>query len=377
MERGKKIINYFTVLGFFLILAFPMVNGHMQFIDETEIVENRKLGEKPVFDINTLDNYTEKYNTYYSDHFSTRTHLINFLNENEFNIFGVSSKPGIVRVGSNGWFYATKSKMNYENAYVLDDSKMNIIREELIKRNDWCDERGIKYYTVITPNKMNVYPEFLPRTVFKKGDLSRYDQLLSLNSDPKINIIGTKETLLKHKKDKYKIFQKTDDHWTDYGAFLGYEVIMKRIEKDFPVLKPQQLDEFDISIVEKKGGLAEMISLAEEFPEQMVKLKRKAESVVVNGVKKGYKSDGGVPQYEVEIVKSNANGKPMKCLIIRDSFTLAMMKHFNEHFQSTIYIHDEWRGRIRKDIIEIEKPDIVIVILLETHSTGLITSPSF
>jgi hypothetical protein len=129
--------------------------------------------------------------------------------------------------------------------------------------------------------------------------------------------------------------------------------------------------------VEKKGGLAEMISLAEEFPEQMVKLKRKAESVVVNGVKKGYKSDGGVPQYEVEIVKSNANGKPMKCLIIRDSFTLAMMKQFNEHFQSTIYIHDEWRGRIRKDIIEIEKPDIVIVILLETHSTGLITSPSF
>ena len=84
MERGKKIINYFTVLGFFLILAFPMVNGYMQFIDEAEIVENRQLDEKPVFDINSLDDYTEAYNTYYSDNFSLRTHFIDFNNPYDY-----------------------------------------------------------------------------------------------------------------------------------------------------------------------------------------------------------------------------------------------------------------------------------------------------
>ena len=45
MEKGKKIINYFTVLGFFLILAFPMVNGYMQFIEDKEVKENRKVNE--------------------------------------------------------------------------------------------------------------------------------------------------------------------------------------------------------------------------------------------------------------------------------------------------------------------------------------------
>ena len=94
---------------------------------------------------------------------------------------------------------------------------------------------------------MNVYPEHLPRTVFKKGETSRYDQITGLDSDPEINMIGLKETLLEHKKDKYLLFQKTDDHWTDYGAFLGYQAIMKRVEKDFPELKPQSLDEFEIS----------------------------------------------------------------------------------------------------------------------------------
>tara|TARA_B110000902_G_scaffold16808_2_gene19679 strand:- start:20401 stop:21534 length:1134 start_codon:yes stop_codon:yes gene_type:complete len=377
MERGKKIINYFTVLGFFLILAFPMVNGYMQFIDEAEIVENRQLDEKPVFDINSLDDYTEAYNTYYSDNFSLRTHFIDFLNKSEFNVFGVSSKPGIVTAGKDGWFYATKSKQNYENAFVWNDKVIKMVRKELIKRNDWCEERGVKYYTVIVPNKMNVYPEHLPRTVFKKGETSRYNQITGLDSDPEINMIGLKETLLEHKKDKYLLFQKTDDHWTDYGAFLGYQAIMKRVEKDFPELKPQPLDEFEISKELKDGNMVRMISLTDQFSENFVKLTRKEPSSVVTGKKTGYKSDGGINQSQVELVKINPDGKPLKCLIIRDSFTRALMPFLNEHFQSTVYIHDKWRGRLRQDIIEQEKPDIVMVIMLETHANGLFYSPSF
>jgi hypothetical protein len=377
MEKGKKIINYFTVLGFFLILAFPMVNGYMQFIGEAEIVENRKLGEKPVFDINTLDDYTENYNTYYSDNFSLRTHLIDFLNKSEYDVFGVSSKPGIVTAGKDGWFYATKSKGHYENAFVWNNKVIKMVRKELIKRNDWCEERGVKYYTVIVPNKMNVYPEYLPRTVFKKGETSRYNQITGLDSDPNINMIGLKETLLEHKKDKYLLFQKADDHWTDYGAFLGYQTIMKRVEKDFPELKPQSLDEYTISREVKDGNMVKMISLEDEFPESFVKLTRKEPSSVVLGKKTGYKTGGAIAQYQVEQVKLNPDGKPLKCLIIRDSFTRAMMPFFDEHFQSTVYIHDEWRGRLRQDIIEREKPDIVMVIMLETHSNGLFSSPSF
>lgn len=377
MEKGKKIINYFTVLGFFLILAFPMVNGYMQFIDEAEIVENRKLGEKPVFDINVLDNYTEKYNTYYSDNFSLRTNLIHFLNKSEHNVFGLSSKPGVVTAGTNGWFYATKSKAYYENTILYNKEELDRIQQELIQRNHWCEAKGIKYYTVIVPNKMNIYPEYLPRTVFKKGKKSRYDQLTGLDSDADINIIGLKETLLNHKKDKYLLYQKVDDHWTDFGAFLGYQTIMKNVEKDFPELKPQSLDEYTVSIELKDGNMVGMISLTDKFPERFVKLTRKKLSSVVPGKKKGYKSDGAISADQVEMVKVNPDGKPLKCLIIRDSFSRAMMPFFNEHFQSITYIHDSWRGGLRQDIIELEKPDVVMVIMLETHSNGPLTFPSF
>jgi len=376
MEKGKKIINYFTVLGFFLILAFPMVNGYMQFIEDKEVKENRALVEEPKFDINKLDDYTENYDSYYSDNFSLRTNLISLLNKGEFNVFGVSSKPGLVTVGKDGWFYATKSKGFYENAFVFNKTIMRMIRKELTYRNDWCEENGIKYYTAIVPNKMNVYPEYLPRTVFKKGKFGRTDQLVGLDSDPNINIIDIRKNVLKHKKDGPLLFQKSDDHWTDYGAFFGYEAIIKRVAKDFPEIKPQTLDEFTIGSIQKDGNMAKILGLEEEFPEKYVVLNRIEPSTVKPGVRFGYKTDGQVSQNEVEIVKVNVNGEPLKCLIIRDSFTLKMVPFLDQHFESTTYIHDEWRGRLRKDVIETYKPDIVIVIMLETHVSGLILHPS-
>jgi len=377
MEQGKKIINYITVFGFFLILAFPMINSYTELVAEEVIEENRALIEEPDFDPSNLDKYTDKFNQYYSDNFSLRNNMINFLNVAEYRVFGVSPKPGLVTVGKDGWFYASKSKMNYENAYFYNANALEKIENELVKRAEWCEKRGVKYFTVIAPNKMNIYPEFLPRTVVKKGNISFYDQLLSFNSNPQINIVGLKKNILKHKDDGLLLFQKTDDHWTDYGAYFGYERIMTMLSKDFPELKAHPLDKYNITIGDKEGNMAKKISLSKEFPEKFVKMTQKEKSLVKNGTKRGYKTDGGVPQYEVEIVKTNPNGKPLKCLIIRDSFTLAMTKYLNEHFESTIYIHDEWRGRIRKDIIELEKPDIVIVIMLETHAHGLLNSPSF
>jgi hypothetical protein len=224
---------------------------------------------------------------------------------------------------------------------------------------------------------MNVYPEYLPRNIVQKQKESSYDQLMALNSDPNINMIGVKDNLLKHKKDGHLLFQKTDDHWNDYGAFFGYQKIMEELSKDFPELKPQPVGNYAISISDKVGNMANTISIADIYPEHYVKLSLKEESKSIYGAKKGYKTNGVVSQNELETVYVNVDGEPLKCLIIRDSFTFAMMKYFNEHFRSIVYFHDEWKARLRKDIIEIEKPDIVIVIALETHFYHLLTNLSF
>ena len=54
-----------------------------------------------------------------------------------------------------------------------------------------------------------------------------------------------------------------------------------------------------------------------------------------------------------------------------------MMRFFNESFQSMVYLHDEWRGRLRKDAVDLEDPDIVIVIILESHAHEILNNLSF
>lgn len=377
MEKGNQLINYITVFGFFLILSFPMINGYMQFIPDEKMEENRALSIKPKFDISNLDDYTVAYDEYYSDNFSLRINMINFLNVKEFNLYGISPKPGLVTVGTNDWFFATKSILYHSNQFLYPDEQLALIKRELKERNAWCESKGVKYYTVIVPNKMNIYPEFLPRTILKKQKKGMYDQLVGLNSDPDINIIGLRENLLQHKNDGHLIYQKTDDHWTHFGAYYGYQEIMKTLKKDFPELKIQNLDNFEISISKKDGNMAKAISLTEQFPEEFEYLTLKEKSKVTPGVKKGYKSSGLIHQDEVEITSVNEDGSPFKCLIIRDSFTLMMMRFFNESFQSMVYLHDEWRGRLRKDAVDLEDPDIVIVIILESHAHEILNNLSF
>ena len=47
-----------------------------------------------------------------------------------------------------------------------------------------------------------------------------------------------------HKNDEYKLYWKTDSHWTDYGAYLAYEALFDYISEAFPAAAPRQFSEF-------------------------------------------------------------------------------------------------------------------------------------
>ncbi|HXU26448.1 MAG TPA: hypothetical protein VN698_04390, partial [Bacteroidia bacterium] len=248
-------------------------------------------------------------------------------------------------------------------------------KDELIKRTKWAAKNGAKYYLAVVPNKMSVYPEFLPNQIIKISEKTRYDQIVALDNSPTINVIDVKENLLKHKNDGYDLYQHTDDHWNEYGAFYGYQAIMNRLEKDFPELKPAPLSDFKIEIVQGIGNVAKMINVEKEYPENFLKLTNKNKTYGQDGVKRGYPVPKGISDWDYEMVKVTDNGKKLKCLIIRDSFTLLMIKYLQEHFKESIFIHGEWQYKMHEDLILKEKPDIVICIVVETYLDNIIKFP--
>lgn len=376
MGKGNSIIQWITVLTFFTMLSFPLVNSYLGLVDELEVKENRKLKERPEFDINDLDSYTEDFDDYYSDNFSTRNQLVKWSGFLDYSVFKVSPTPRVI-VGKDGWFYNKLSLPYYECASRYSDAELDSIKAELMQRSKWCKERDMQFYVAVIPNKMNMYPDDLPRTVIKKNETGKYEQIISLNDDTTLRIIDVKKDLQNNLDHEHKLYQVTDDHWNSLGAFYGYRSIMDRLQIDFPQLEPQKIENYSINTYEKLGTMAEILGLNQQFPEQFVDLVKKTKTNAVFGEEKGYPSKGGIDNGEHEIVYVNKDGKKLKCLIIRDSFSIGLMKFFKEDFETLVLIHDIWRYRLRQDILEQENPDIVITIMVENFLDKFLQNPSF
>jgi hypothetical protein len=93
-------------------------------------------------------------------------------------------------------------------------------------------------------------------------------------------------------------------------------------------------------------------------------------------VKRGYPVPDGVSDWDAEIVKANENGKKLKCLITRDSYTLKMVQYLQEHFKECVFIHDAWKYKLHEEIIQKENPDIVMSIIIETNLGKLLENSS-
>jgi len=64
-------------------------------------------------------------------------------------------------------------------------------------------------------------------------------------TDGGATVIDLTDTMLAHKNDEHKIWHKTDSHWTEYGAYLGYVELMNYIAQKFPDAAPRPSSDFE------------------------------------------------------------------------------------------------------------------------------------
>ena len=377
MTPFYKTIQVLILILFVGILFSPLLNSQLKIIDEVEGSENRQKASKPNFDIKKLDKYTKDYDNYYTDNFNLRSNLISLTNQLDFSLFNISPAPHTVTVGKEGWFYAAKSAANYKGGNLFSKLELHEFKQELEGRTKWAKENNIDYYVVLIPNKMNVYPEYRPNNILKKSEITRYDQIINLDSFPGINIIDIRKNILAHKTDGPYLYQHTDDHWNQLGAFYGYQEIMKRLTIKHPSLRPFSLNNYNVSVENTFGNMTSIIGVENEYPEHFIKVTSRTPLNAHDGIKKGYQPGARINIDEFEIVKENNNGAKLNCLVIRDSFTWFLIPLLSEHFKKSVYIHDEWKYRMRSDIIEKEKPDIILNIILETEIKKVIEYPFY
>ncbi|MBF0319826.1 MAG: hypothetical protein HQL01_08500 [Nitrospirae bacterium] len=360
--RGKPVFNISTVSVFAIFISLPFMSTLFLITYKVKITEQRTLATKPRLNFETLPTFPEEYTKYYDDNFGFRDMLIRWNHKFKVKYLNTSPMQDQVVFGPGGWLYLCAQKVldDYRGIKPFTGIELANIRHTLRERQRWLAERGMKYYVVIAPNKETIYPEHLPDYIKKAGAKTRADQLIEFIGDNS-TIIDLRPTMLKAKSTGL-LYHKTDTHWNYYGAYWAYRKIMETLKEDYPALDAMDIPEFTLHPKGLKGGdLYRLLSLADLFTDtDMVFVPIKPVRSVL-GKPGNYANPCWDPNTPIVVKEVDDKSLP-KVVIFRDSFFIALLNFFAEHFQRSVFL---WTMTFDKDIIEKERPDIVITEIVE------------
>lgn len=356
-----KIKNYssridIVFVAFFYILIFlPMTN----ISTETKSTrENRNLAPRPkLTDLYDTDKFGKNFELWFNDHFYLRKDLVKlyeFLND-PLSLKGNKR----VLIGKDNWLFykGDYSERNFENLDLLNEQELKSLAVYLKNIQQWAKKNGKSFYYLICPDKNKIYGEFYK--FHKKtypDSQSRAQQVVNyLRKNTDIEVIYPYDALHQAKTQNL-LYYKNDTHWNLLGAYVGYQELMKSIEKKhkLKIFNYRNLDEEKHPL----GDLSKMFSTPKEDNET---------TYLVPSIQDLSKCTGE----EKEINCVNQTGK-LHVFMLRDSYAEALMPYLNKTFQKIDYF---WRYNITKsDLKKINSnTDIIILEQVERYIPALIS----
>lgn len=304
---------------------------------------------------------------------------------------GNLSVPLTVEIGydksvdfSDHGIYAALMGDNFQGHFVqqLDDwMGTNLLNEEQQKKMEralkdkvkFCDNFDVELVYMIVPNQCLIYPETMPdRYERSTADYTLLDQFTAAAKEAGATVIDLYPIMEEHKADEFKIYHKTDSHWTDYGAYWGYQTLMNEIAKTFPDAAPLPIDgnlRFYTKEVEAGDMMTHfevpnaLVSETATFAEWLVDYPNRPNIYVDNRCE----IDNHLVSGHKVVENPNAEGKNLpSAMIIRDSFSFNAFAFFNQSF-SRIHWNSTWDYQFKK--VDIKKAEVDYLIYLVSEKS--------
>lgn len=190
-------------------------------------------------------NWGNNYTNYFSDHFFLRDAIVStYCKFRYYLAYKFYVVPGhAVFNKENHWGFRIEpySRAIYKK---LEEQTVKRISDNFVKLNQFCSKNNIKLYIVVVPSKEDIYKKHAP--YFPAYGQENFHQIYDyIKSKTDVNLIFPSQQF-KNRAEKDYLFFKTDHHWTDTGAFIGYKLLSAAIQKDFPDFVPLKEDDFKI-----------------------------------------------------------------------------------------------------------------------------------
>jgi hypothetical protein len=317
-------------------------------------VENRELASAPGVPHGwaALRAFPGAASRYFEDHFGLRARLVRWQAALRLRLLHVSASPDVM-VGRAGWlFYAGDgSSEDIASATPFTHEELETWRTTLQHTCDWLHARGIAYVFVLAPDKHAIYPEEMPPSVHQVGSETRTDALVRyLREHSTVPVLDLRRRLL-DAKARERVYHRTDTHWNDRGAYIGYAAIVDTLGVVGP---PVPRASFDAPSVVVPGlDLAGMIGVTDALSEEDLPL-RPREPRRARIVEPAHPD---ARLMDARAVTEQSDRSRPRAVIFRDSFGSALIPFLSEHFSRAVYL---WQYNFDPEVVRAEHPDVVI-----------------
>jgi hypothetical protein len=318
---------------------------------------------------------------------STRVTLFNTTSSDFLTYVKRITNPSKAMLSEYGWVFLINDSSDFLDycygGMVWSDLKRDRAVSTLNDRQAELAKQDILYLKFIVPEKSIIYSQYLPK-IFEKHEISDDRPAVRLAKDC-ASFVSYPVDALKDARSYGNIYFRGDSHANWLGAFFIYQHIVEKLnsalgDKKVKRTAPFTLADFDASLVSYAGDLftqldKEMMGFFEgawkplnlsskdspkvEYLVQylLATKERKAVRATVEDDYLALLGERATFRY------SHPNKELPRAVIFRDSTADYLVDVLAEHFSESIFI---WhKGNVYSDVIEREKPDVVLHLMAE------------
>lgn len=360
--------NWLILIVFIAILSFPFLNDRLDMITDTANLENRRLAKKPRFDLEHLDPYPAAFDSFYNDNFALRSRIMRGFNYYNCVVLKKSPFPENVIIGSNNWLYMANEDIKaYRGIEKFSEQELLLLKNEFIKRKHYLASRKSKFYILIAPGKAYVHPDNLPYHYRLKHNSTWGEQLIAyMNKYSDIKFVDLFKTFRKLQAPD-PLYYSLDNHWNKNGGYYAAQAFLKELKNEFPQIDLIRDQDYEMKTSPRTiGNMKQLLGNLDIYQDLEYEPVRRSGFRAKPVTRRDYTPPAEFPHpAEYEIKKEIPGSDKPRLLIFSDSFGEYVFNYTAESFSRTTKIFGGWRYVIDKNIVEKEKPDVVLLVVHE------------
>ncbi len=295
---------------------------------------------------------------------------------------GTSSNEGVGVVGRDGWmFLGDVQNANFSQAIgrrQYTQQEIDAWASVVDDQREWLAARGIPMVFAVGPAKWSVYPDQLPAWTDDVREETIFDQILAARPD--LGVVDLRPGL-REARDTADTYSKLNSHWTDYGAYVGWQGIADAIEQRLPGVDAHASalesvttsddgpNEFDAMMGVRAPNPWTTPELAQPLPDYQVP-QGDGTAVTLSG-------DQVTNLLDLPRTTTNPDaGNDLTVLVLRDSMGDALSPYIQAAFGTTVQVRHNIDSPQEAPnlaaMVDLVQPDLVLVEMAERHfNSGL------